>query len=218
MKNHKKHIEAVIERTLSKLNSLYHRDGGGHEDTRLIFPRYWVTEEGKRVEGKVRVSEQELRFMFVEELNKYCNENPDWEVFYSVETPTSNSYRLTGEGFQSGCIDLCIHAKDLKRIALIEFKALNPSEHDHAKDAFKLKHEIEGELRYFIEIVKSHNSKTDESIVDKLSVEKLKDGKAYQAYNMDCSHPFSYIVASFKGEGIEIIAKNTDSCNEDTNS
>lgn len=213
MENHKKHIEAVIERTLSKLNSLYHRDGDGLKDTRLIFPRYWVTEEGKRVEGKVRVSEQELRFMFVEELNKYCNENPDWEVFYSVETPTSNSYRLTGEGFQSGCIDLCIHANGLKRIALIEFKALNPSEHDHAKDAFKLRHEIEGELRYFIEIVKSHNSNTEKNIV-----KKLKDGKAYQAYNMDCSHPFSYIVASFKGEGIEIIAKNTDSCNEDTNS
>lgn len=213
MENHKKHIEAVIERTLSKLNSLYHRDGGRLETTRLIFPRYWVTEEGKRVKGKVRVSEQELRFMFVEELNKYCNENPDWEVFYSVETPTSNSYRLTGEGFQSGCIDLCIHANDLKRIALIEFKALNPSEHDHAKDAFKLRHEIEGELRYFIEIVKSHNSNTEKNIV-----KKLKDGKAYQAYNMDCSHPFSYIVASFKGEGIEIIAKNTDSCNEDTNS
>ena len=206
MENHKKHIDAVIETTLSKLNSLYHRDGGGLETTRLIFPRYWVTEEGKRVEGKVRVSEQELRFMFVEELNKYCNENPDWEVFYSVETPTSNSYRLTGEGFQSGCIDLCIHAKDLKRIALIEFKALNPSEHDHAKDAFKLKHEIEGELRYFIEIVKSHNSKTDESIVDKLSVEKLKDGKAYQAHTMDRSHPVSYIVASFKDNQEKIIA------------
>lgn len=74
MENHKKHIEAVIERTLSKLNSLYHRDGGRLETTRLIFPRYWVTEEGKRVKGKVRVSEQELRFMFVEELNKYCKD------------------------------------------------------------------------------------------------------------------------------------------------
>ena len=208
MENHKKHLEAVIERTLSKLNSLYHRDGGGLEDTRLIFPRYWATKEGERVEGEVRVSEQELRFMFVEELNKYCDKNPEWKVFYSVETPTSNSYRLTGEGFQSGCIDLCIHGKDFKRIALIEFKALNPSEHDHAKDAFKLKHEIEGELRYFIEIVKSNNCETHKKIVDKLSVEKLKDGKAYQAHTMDCSHPVSYIVSSFKGEQEEIIAKD----------
>ena len=204
MENHKKHLEAVIERTLSKLNSLYHRDGGGLEDTRLIFPRYWATKEGERVEGEVRVSEQELRFMFVEELNKYCDKNPEWKVFYSVETPTSNSYRLTGEGFQSGCIDLCIHGKDFKRIALIEFKALNPSEHDHAKDAFKLKHE----LRYFIEIVKSNNCETHKKIVDKLSVEKLKDGKAYQAHTMDCSHPVTYIVASFKGEQEEIIAKD----------
>ena len=209
MENHKKHIEAVIENTLSKLNSLYHRDGGGLENTRLIFPRYWVTKEGERVEGELRVSEQELRFMFVEELNKYCDAHREWEVYYSVETPTSNSYQLTGESQQSGCIDLCIHGihgKDLKRIALIEFKALNPSEHDHAKDAFKLKYEIEGELRYFIEIVKSHNSKTDKSIVDKLSVEKLKDGKAYQAHTMDCSHPVSYIVASFKDNQEKIIA------------
>ena len=56
--------------------------------------------------------------------------------------------------------------------------------------------------------MKSHNSKTNKSIVDKLSVEKLKDGKAYQAYNMDCPHPVSYIVASFKGEQEEIIAKD----------
>lgn len=203
MENHKKHIEAVIERTLSKLNSLYHRDGGGLETTRLIFPRYWVTEENKRVEGEVRVSEQELRFMFVEELNKYCDAHREWEVYYSVETPTSNSYQLTGESQQSGCIDLCIHGKDLKRIALIEFKALNPSEHDHAKDAFKLRHEIEGELRYFIEIVKSHNRKTDEKIV-----EKLKAEKGYKAHTMDCFHPVSYIVASFKGEQEEIIAKD----------
>ena len=208
MEIHKKHIEAVIERTLSKLNSLYHRDGGGLEDTRLIFPRYWVTKEGERVEGELRVSEQELRFMFVEELNKYCDAHREWEVYYSVETPTSNSYQLTGESQQSGCIDLCIHGKDLKRIALIEFKALNPSEHDHAKDAFKLKHEIEGELRYFIEIVKSNNCETHKKIVDKLSVEKLKDGKAYQAHTMDCSHPVTYIVASFKGEQEEIIAKD----------
>ena len=208
MEIHKKHIEAVIERTLSKLNSLYHRDGGGLEDTRLIFPRYWVTKEGERVVGELRVSEQELRFMFVEELNKYCDAHREWEVYYSVETPTSNSYQLTGESQQSGCIDLCIHGNDLKRIALIEFKALNPSEHDHAKDAFKLKHEIEGELRYFIEIVKSNNCETHKKIVDKLSVEKLKDGKAYQAHTMDCSHPVTYIVASFKGEQEEIIAKD----------
>lgn len=201
MENHKKHIKAVIEKTLSKLNSLYHRDGGGLENTRLIFPRYWVTKEGERVEAELRVSEQELRFMFVEELNKYCDAHREWEVYYSVETPTSNSYQFTGEGQQSGCIDLCIHGKDFKRIALIEFKALNPSEHAHAKDAFKLKHEIEGELRYFIEIVKSHDSKTDESIV-----EKLKAKKGYKAHTMDCSHPVSYIVASFKGEQEEIIA------------
>lgn len=205
MENHKKHIEEVIERTLSKLNSLYHRDGGGLETTRLIFPRYWVTEEGKRVEGEVRVSEQELRFMFVEELNKYCDAHPEWDVFYSVETPTSNSYRLTGDGYQSGCIDLCIHDKDFKRVALIEFKALNPSAHDHAKDAFKLKHELEGELRYFIEIVKSHNCKTSDSIV-----RKLNEDNGYHAHAMNHSHRFTYILASFKGEEIEIIAKNTD--------
>jgi hypothetical protein len=203
MENHKKHLEAVIENTLSKLNSLYHRDGGGLENTRLIFPRYWVTKEGERVEGELRVSEQELRFMFVEELNKYCDAHREWEVYYSVETPTSNSYQLTREGQQSGCIDLCIHGNDFKRIALIEFKALNPSEHAHAKDAFKLKHEIEGELRYFIEIVKSHDSKTDESIIKKLETEK-----GYKAHTMDCSHPVSYIVASFKGEQEEIIAKD----------
>lgn len=202
---HKDHINIIIGNTLEKLNSLYHREGSGLSSTRLIFPRYWKTQGEQRVEADLRVSEQELRFMFVEELNRYCDVHREWEVFYSVETPTSNSYKLSGDGLQSGCIDLCIHDKNLKRIALIEFKALNPSDHDHAKDAFKLRYEIEGELRYFIEIVKSHRSDTADNIVKKFS--KTENFKKFKALDMSRPHKFQYIISSFKGDREEIISK-----------
>lgn len=166
---HQEHIEKVIENTINGLRKLYNSPQEFGSISRIIFPNYWVGNESRHKEDKkIRISEQELRFLFVEEFNKYCNSNPEWKVYYSVETPTSNAYKLSGEGYRSGCIDLCIYDENQDRLALIEFKTLNPTENEHAKDAYKLVHEKVGKYRYFIEIVENCGEDTVKNIQDKL--------------------------------------------------
>lgn len=72
---------------------------------------------------------------------------------------------------QSANFDIVIHDGNFNRIALIEFKANNASEKDHAKDFKKLNNQEEGDdsvLRFFIEIVKSADKGTIESLHNKV--------------------------------------------------
>lgn len=64
-------------------------------------------------------------------------------------------------------IDLCIHDDKFERIALIEFKALNPKESAFAKDFCKLSNEPTC-LTFFIMIVKSHANGTITNIHKKI--------------------------------------------------
>ena len=134
--------------------------------SRIVFPQ-------KR-DDTTRISEQELRFVFVEQMNKKINEG--WDVFYSVETPTRDPYKgfrkgetpRQDESGRSGEFDLVIFNNRLERIALIEFKANNASSHEHLKDFVKLNNPKEGDvLRYFIEIVKSYDIGTLSSLRSK---------------------------------------------------
>lgn len=68
---------------------------------------------------------------------------------------------------QSAMIDLSIHNDKFDRIALIEFKALNPEESAFAKDFCKLSNEPTC-LTFFIMIVKSHDNGTITNIHKKI--------------------------------------------------
>lgn len=78
----KEHIDNIIDQTFNRLELAYmnHREGQidksiNHKkgESRLVFPCY--------KNGKIRVSEQELRFIFVETFNEYCDEKElDWFV------------------------------------------------------------------------------------------------------------------------------------------
>lgn len=70
-------------------------------------------------------------------------------------------------------IDLSIHNDKFDRIALIEFKALNPEESAFAKDFCKLSNEPTC-LTFFVMIVKSHDNGTITNIHKKLSQKALK--------------------------------------------
>ena len=85
-------------------------DGFGERrgTSRLKFPRY----RG----GRVRVSEQEARFAFVEGL-------ADGELFYSVETPTEKLYSFSGTKEMSAQTDLTLYRGNGDRLCNIEFKA-----------------------------------------------------------------------------------------------
>lgn len=170
IQKHKEHIDKVLDNTFSVIRALYqneHYEGNvicpNTAGSRLVFPR-------KR-NGEVRVSEQELRFIFQEQLYAYIYDlnraGEQWNVCYSVETPTQNEYSLSGNGERSANIDLALYA-DGRRIALIEFKALNPGDYEHMKDTFKLRNEPGDSLRYFVEIVSSRDNRTFPSVERKL--------------------------------------------------
>ena len=172
----KEHIEKIIKATFDVIKNVYdtQREGNGiHNDfcesqSRIIFPKY--SEQYRN--GETRISEQELRFIFVEQFNKYCHDY-SWNGYYSVETPTEEKYVFSKDQVkvapykadgkekagQSAMVDLSIHNANFERIALIEFKALNPEESAFAKDFCKLSNEPTC-LTLFIMIVKSHDNGT----------------------------------------------------------
>lgn len=176
-----KHIDAIIEKTFETLKDVYTNQKepkktdeskvftvGG---SRIVFPKY----SEKYRNGDIRLSEQELRFVFVEQFNEYCNnEKLNW--FYSVETPSKYKYIFSGEGItprratedeikekkgESASFDLVIYNEHLKRIALIEFKEGNPQKKEFTKDFLKLKDEgKDGISTYFVMYIKSYKDYT----------------------------------------------------------
>ena len=181
MRNIKEHIDKIITNSFKVLEAVYKEQfepksniaGTPHLEhvgSRLIFPKYSKTYRN----AEIRLSEQELRFIFVEQFNEYCREN-ELHWYYSVETPTENRYLFKeqkkpkrDEGGRSGEFDLTIHDEYFKRIALIEFKALNPNESCFTKDFLKLREEGKEILTYFIMYIKSYRSVTIAQLKDKI--------------------------------------------------
>ena len=103
------------------------------------------------VDGKRRISEQELKLMFLE---LFFSDTTMQSYTLSVETPTKEDYRFTenGEKVKPECgtgqkanIDVVIFNGE-SRVAMIEFKAGNPDGHSHAKDFIKLREEPDKEI------------------------------------------------------------------------
>ena len=201
------HIEQIVESTFKVLKEVHSKQKEGYNQypsgnkSRIIFPQY--SKEYRN--GETRLSEQELRFIFVEQFNRYCEDNKlNW--FYSVETPTEHKYIFSergvknsnpnmtdnkGEG-QSAMVDFAIHDETLKRIALIEFKALNPHKLSFIKDFKKLNAEPV-ENTYFIMYIKSCNLRTINNLKQKV---KSSIGKAKF---------YCYDLKSFKRIDVEIL-------------
>lgn len=174
-KNNKEIILGIISKAFENAKKAYDftQKPDSSEHSRLIFP--------KKRDETIRVSEQELRFAFVEEFLK-DEKAKDW--FYAVEVPTKDKYRFSnkenpkvvekGEIGQSASFDLALYTKDdkdFKTIALLEFKAGNPDRFCYTKDLVKLENDKEGDdevLRFFIEIVGNTNSRTKPNIESKL--------------------------------------------------
>lgn len=194
--DNKKIILGIISKAFEHVKKAYEltQKPDSSEASRLIFP--------KKRDESIRVSEQELRFAFVEEFLKDEEAKAkDW--FYAVEVPTKGKYyfsdkenepKAVGEADkgQSASFDLAIYTKgddDFNLIALLEFKAGNPKEFSYHKDLVKLENENEGGnevLRFFIEIVENANSGTKRNIESKLKDKRqqtnficyeLKDGE-----------------------------------------
>ena len=177
----KKHIDVIIKNTFNTISEVYRTQMENQKigtynnnSSRIIFP---LKRESKDKKEEFRISEQELRFVFVEEFNKYCSKK--WDAYYSVETPTCKRYDFSNKEMpckvdypngQSAMVDFSIFLKEqdkLTRVALIEFKALNPDKQSYMKDYVKLLNEDQ-KFVYFIMIVKSANDRTIKSIAEKI--------------------------------------------------
>lgn len=142
----------IINNTFQELDYIYNgersfaSDSSNQKKSRLIFPKY------SGGYNHLRVSEQELRFVFVEQFNKYCN-SKEKKAFYSIETPTKKKYIFSkkegdnkvvpriaenGEVGTSGRFDMSIHNEKGEPIYHIEFKAHNPQGMSYEKDLLKL--------------------------------------------------------------------------------
>lgn len=181
----KTHIEDIIQNATNRVAAAFNDDVS---KTRLCFPKY--------SSGKIRVSEQEFRFAFVESFIDYViTHNLDWR--YAVEVPTEDNYYFSGESGpeiakegergRSASFDLLICDGVKSPLCIIEFKAENPEQSCYSKDYLKLMNKREGRaetLRYFIQLVKSHDDGTILSIEEKTSEasKKIKQGMPVVSY------------------------------------
>lgn len=173
-------VEELIDKTFQVLKEVYKKQFEKREEnikfgdleSRIVFPQYR--------DGKTRVSEQELRFVFVEQFNKIAEEN---KLYYSVETPTRWRYKGFSSGnpepaknekednTRSGEFDMTIFDKMGKRVCLIEFKAHNVEAKDFQKDLVKLKNQEEGKdvETYFVLLMEGCDDGTIKSVKEKIS-------------------------------------------------
>lgn len=159
------------------------------------YPEEADDDEGNN--GLDRISEQELRFIFIEQFNK-TDDVKENELFYSIETPTKRYYYFSGR--QPRCIpekehrdkinnnikkgagraaniDLVIFqkkGKKINRVALIEFKAHDPKEKDYKKDICKLIHENSDCIKYFIQVIDNGSEFGEWGKINEDNLEKCK--------------------------------------------
>ena len=175
-------VVTICERVLVRLSKMDYERKGGCSEERLIFPNTFPSESRikKGISEKQflefsRISEQELRFLFVDEFLKDSNNG-----YYSVETPTENKYRFgkTNEDIKidssgrSASIDMCVFEKSndnskYKRKLNIEFKNENATGKSISKDILKLVHEKENGV--FVLLLKNTDNGTLKKVLDKFS-------------------------------------------------
>ncbi len=74
-------IIKISKKVLARLSDMDYEKDGGSSKEQLIFPQK-VQAKGTKL--KNRISEQELRILFIEEFKK-----ANKDLFYSIETPTT---------------------------------------------------------------------------------------------------------------------------------
>lgn len=211
----REHVEKILSNTFNELKRVYncHREGNFEQKdwrelpkSRIIFPKYNDQDEkDKGKAGNTRISEQELRFVFVEQLYAYCKEN--WNILYSVETPTDKKYIFSSkdktdktvpqqkDSGRSASTDLTIHNLEGKRICQIEFKAHNPDLSCYLKDFLKLNKEAQNDCeRFFVQIVS--NDQVKKKITARLNDREIKEYTHQEDYKLEQIHYHLYSLAS----------------------
>ena len=152
-------IVDICKNVLTRLRAMDYEINGGNSSEKLIFPNKIQAKENIR-----RISEQELRLLFIEEFKKTHH-----ELSYSIETPTKEKYKF-GKSYndikisktgQSALIDICVFKREDKtyhRLLNIEFKHKNTAIKNIAKDIVKLISEEQNGV--FIHLLNNTNRST----------------------------------------------------------
>jgi len=119
----KNYLEKLVSKVATDLISIYSRSNQKNSHG-LIFPR-------KR-DGSLRISEQEAKHLFVH----YANS--DKRFCYSVETPTTQTYRQKGSTAMSARVDLTLVGQPGEPCVNIELKAHYCGVENIRKDLEKL--------------------------------------------------------------------------------
>ncbi len=117
------YLEGLVHRVCADLANIYPRVGPASTHG-LIFPT-------KR-DGSLRISEQEAELLFFQYLTL------DRKFFFSVETPTVETYRQKGMTPMSARVDLTLYDSHRKPVAHLECKSHNCGLEDIRKDLEKL--------------------------------------------------------------------------------
>ncbi len=214
------HLENIIKETFDIIDELYDtnkEDSKGtfvNKRSRLVFPKY--REKDKNRKNEIRLSEQELRFLFIERFNKYCEKN-NVNLFYSIETPSEEPYKFGKEskehcekGGVSAQFDMVIYNKNKERVGLIEFKNNSGKSGEHEKDFLKLSVEGGGKLCYFISIAKASNSGTlGETNNSKGIIHKFKEVAKNGKISFDNITYICHCLDDHNGKGFKTIFAGT---------
>lgn len=208
-------LKQICNAVLKRLSTMDFERNGGSSQGRLIFPNTFPSKKEDKIYSEeellkyTRISEQELRFLFVEEFIRLSSK----EFFYSVETPTEKKYRFgktyeditTDETGRSASIDMSIFKKDennkYTRSLNIEFKNENVPSFNIGKDILKLIHEKQDGV--LIHLLKNTDSGTlcssntrNLGVFDKY-YESFSNSKFQEKWQGDSKKYIKLIVISF---------------------
>lgn len=173
-------IEKLIEETIKDVKNLIK---GNTIKSHIVFPEY--------SNGAPRYSEQELKNIFLNKIEAS-------KFYYSVETPSKNTYRFkdnlpkvllknetSKKRFQSSMIDVSIYNEEKQIVSHVEFKHGQCPEFPIRKDFLKLICESDITHRnYFVHYLEKSDEQTRKSIFDKYLI-SLKDIKNLNS-NIPC--------------------------------
>jgi len=152
-------VEDVCKKVLTRLHAMDYEKDRSVSCERLIFPN-----KSQAKGNRKRISEQELRLLFIEEFKASTS-----DLRYSIETPTEKKYKfgasldriICDKDGQSALVDMCVFERgeqDCRRILNIEFKHKNSAIKNIGKDVLKLI--CENQNGVFIQLLNNTNRDT----------------------------------------------------------
>ena len=199
-----KKIEALIEEALKETAELVKT--GRCSGSKIIMPHY---REKKDVEKHIRYSEQELKQIFLNLVEK------DNTFYYSVETPSKCVYSISNspipeikeqkekdDHFESARFDVSLYSSNQPEALYshAEFKHDNPDTKEISKDLLKLTHEFgTGQTNYFIHYIVNKSNKWQSETFPSIMKKYCEAISSYENNKLSFDKVFIFLMFVKKG-------------------